>query len=262
MEPDPSNLTSSLIKPNPNPPTKPINNRDFLTHLESYLAKRDGIDKLLKITRYASKIILSSNTIPTTHPFHQRLKTFESNVGLSRKAFRLGKFIQDVNAFRSAQLKSPRDIIFATLAYGGEGLYYFVEQIVWLTKSGLIGLSPAHARTMQLVSAWAELIGYLGSISFKIRDLKNLKKDEECLVTGIEIRVLRGDGVDVENDKLKKLREKMRLKWLSLVQDVADGLMAVADVRDGKGRLSGPLLMASAGMVSAVISTHKNWLSC
>ncbi|KAL0314730.1 UNVERIFIED_CONTAM: Peroxisomal membrane protein 11A [Sesamum angustifolium] len=52
------------------------------------------------------------------------------------------------------------------------------------------------------------------------------------------------------------------MKRLSMVQDLADGLMALADIRDGRGRLSTPLLVSSAGLLSALISTHKNWISC
>lgn len=139
-------------------------------------------------------------------------------------------------------------------------MYYFVEQFVWLAKSGLI--DGKHSRNLQIISAWAEFIGYIGSISLKTRDLKGISKDEACLLSSIEIMDTRGDSTKSEEEKLKKLREKKLLKKLSVVQDVADGLMAVADIRDGKGRLSGPLLMASAGMLSAIISTHKNWLSC
>ncbi|KAK1433562.1 hypothetical protein QVD17_10473 [Tagetes erecta] len=252
MKTDQSPLSSS--------PTKPKPDRDLLIHLESYLAKRDGIDKLLKITRYATKIIISSNTIPTTHPLHHRLTAFESSVGLSRKAFRLGKFIQDINSFRSANLQTTQNIILAIAAYGGEGLYYFIEQFVWLAKSGLI--DTKHSKTLQKVSAWAELVGYIGSISLKIGELKGLLKDEACLLSSIEVMVTRGDEVEMVQGKLNKLREKMMMKKLSVVQDLADGLMAVADVRDGKGRLSGPLLLASAGMLSAIISAHKNWLAC
>lgn len=113
-----------------------------------------------------------------------------------------------------------------------------------------------------MISAWAEFVGYIGSISLKTRDLKGIWKDEACLLSSIEIMATRGDPTKIEEEKLRKLREKKLLKKLSVVQDVADGLMAVADIRDGKGRLSGPLLMASAGMLSAIISTHKNWLSC
>ncbi|KAJ0680852.1 putative peroxisomal biogenesis factor 11 [Helianthus annuus] len=239
----PTTTTTTAMESNPSNPTN--HPQDFLTHLESYLSKRDGVDKLLKITRYTTKIILS-----TTPHHHHRLKTFESNIGLSRKAFRIGKFIQDINSFRSANLNSVHSINLAILAYGGEGLYYFVEQLVWVIKSGLV--DGKQLGNLQKVGAWAELIGYVGSIGLKVRDLKGILEDEMCLVKRVES----GD------EELEKLREKKLLKKLGLVQDVADGLMAVADVRNGKGRLSGPVLLASAGLLLAVISAHKNWLSC
>ncbi|KAI3785543.1 hypothetical protein L1987_44662 [Smallanthus sonchifolius] len=124
--------------------------------------------------RHQNHPILRRHT--PTHPLHRRLKTFESSVGLSRKAFRLGKFIQDINSFRSAKLESKQDTILAIIAYGGEGLYYFVEQFVWLAKSGLI--DGKHSRNLQRISAWAEFIGYVGSISLKVRDLRGILKDE------------------------------------------------------------------------------------
>ncbi|GLT58063.1 hypothetical protein SLA2020_309880 [Shorea laevis] len=234
--------------------------RDFLNHLEAYLAKRDGVDKLLKISRYATKIILASSVFPETLPVAQRLKSFESSVGLSRKAFRLGKFVQDVNALRNSHLDSKQEIFISIVAYGGEGLYYFVEQFIWLAKSGLI--DGKHSRNLQKISAWAEFIGYLGSITLKIRDLRQITEDEKCLNASIEIVISKGIDHQVEEARMKKLREKLLMKKLSIVQDLADGLMALADIRDGKGRLSGPLLLASAGLLSAIISTHKNWVSC
>lgn len=255
----PSNLASSQ---NPKSSiTKSVSNdRDFLNHLEAYLAKRDGVDKLLKISRYATKIILASSLLPETLTLNRRLKSFESSVGVSRKAFRLGKFVQDLNALRNSCFDSKVDVILSTIAYGGEGLYMFVEQFVWLVKSGLI--DAKHSRTLQRISAWAEFIGYIGSISLKIRDLKRINEDESRLLSTIEISISRGLKYDEEAKKIRKLKEKRLMKRLSIVQDLADGLMALADIRDGKGRLSGPLLMSSAGLLSALISAHKNWLSC
>ncbi|KAG2314358.1 hypothetical protein Bca4012_065028 [Brassica carinata] len=233
--------------------------RDFLKHLETYLAKRDGVDKLLKISRYTTKIILSSSLIPQTNPLTHRLKSFESSVGVSRKAFRLGKFVQDINAVRASRWYSNRDLALLLLAYGGEGVYYFVEQFVWLSKSGLIDA----AKWLHKISAWAELAGYVGSVSLKVRDLWEIKEEEACIASTIEISLTRGIGCECEEEKMRKLKEKKTLKVLSLLQDVADGLMAVADVRDGKvGVLSAPSVIASAGLFSAVISTHKNWVSC
>ncbi|CAK7347686.1 unnamed protein product [Dovyalis caffra] len=252
-------------KPSPTPksanqtPNKP-RQRDFLNHLEAYLAKRDGVDKLLKISRYASKIILASSVLPETLILTKRLKSFESSVGLSRKAFRLGKFVQDINALRDSHFDSKQEIILSIIAYGGEGLYYFVEQFVWLAKSGLI--DSKHSKSLGKISALAEFVGYVGSISLKFRDLKKLSEDELCLESCIKVAVTRGDECQGEERRLWKLREKKLMKKLSIVQDFADGLMALSDIRDGRGRFSGPLLVSCAGLLSALISTHKNWVSC
>ena len=215
-------------------------NRDFLNHLETYLAKRDGVDKLLKISRYTTKIILASSLLPESGSLTHRLKSFESSVGVSRKAFRLGKFVQDINALRASPRDSSRDLLLLVIAYGGEGLYYFVEQFIWLAKSGLID-----AKWLQKISAWAELVGYVGSVSLKTRDLRKIE--------------MSNGG---EEEKMKKLKEKKTLKVLSILQDLADGLMTIADLRDGKGVLSAPSVISSAGLFSAIISTHKNWVSC
>ena len=256
---DSNSKASNSQNPKPQIP-KPIKDRDFLNHLEAYLAKRDGVDKLLKISRYATKIILSSSALPETLTLTGRLRSFESSVGLSRKAFRLGKFVQDVNALRNSHFYSKQDLLLSLIAYGGEGLYYFVEQFVWLSKSGLI--DAKHSRRLQKVSAWAEFIGYIGSISLKFKDLKGLVEDEACLETSIEISVVSGIGCNEEEQKLKKIKEKKVMKKLSIVQDFADGLMPLADIRDGKGRLSAPFVLSCAGLLSALISTQKNWISC
>lgn len=243
-----------------NPISKDAKNRDFLLHLEAYLAKRDGVDKLLKISRYATKIILASSLLSDAQTITPRLKSFESSVGLSRKAFRLGKFVQDVNALRFSCFSSHQVLIFSIIAYGGEGLYYFIEQLVWLAKAGLI--DKKNLSRLQKMSAWFEFIGYIGSVSLKVWELKRINEDEACLISTVKISGLRGIGCAEELEKLRKLKEKKLLKRLSVVQDLADGLMALADIRDGKGRLSAPLLISSAGLLSAIISTHKNWISC
>ncbi|KAK8959965.1 Peroxisomal membrane protein 11-3 [Platanthera guangdongensis] len=237
----------------PLPPNSDSHRRDFLLHLEAYLARRDGVDKLLKISRYAAKIALASSLPPKT--LASRLKSFESSVGLSRKAFRLGKFIQDVNALRASAGRptSAVDLILSAAAYGGEGVYYFLEQLVWLSKSGL--LSSSLARKCEKISAWAELIGYAGSISLKVKEVGKIRS----IIEGRKKIAGSTHGDDVE---IRKLWDKLLLKQLSLVQDLSDGLMVLGDVWDGKGLLTDPLLMASAGMLSALISTHKNWISC
>ena len=87
-------------------------------------------------------------------------------------------------------------------------------------------------------------------------------EDEECLRSSVEIAGLRGEGCGEEEERLRKVREKKVMKRLSIVQDLADAVMALDDMLDGKGPFSRPVLMASAGLLSALISTHKNWKSC
>lgn len=222
--------------------------RDFLVHLEAYLARRDGVDKLLKISRYAARLALAGGPLP--HAASARLKSFESSVGLSRKAFRLGKFVQDVNALRAHPNLLPPPVVLL-LAYGGEGVYYFLEQFVWLAKAGLL---PAHLLPrLQRLSAWAELLGYVGSITIKLEEVSKMESS---------IRMRLTDGCGEEDDAVRAMRAKLLLKRLSVVQDVADAFMALGDVTDGKGLLGSSTLTASAGLLSALISAHKNWNSC
>ncbi|XP_051139911.1 peroxisomal membrane protein 11A-like [Andrographis paniculata] len=236
--------------PPPSPAIKPVakaDGKDFLTHLEIYLAKRDGVDKLLKISRYATKVLLASSIVADHHPLLPRLKSFEASVGVSRKAFRLGKFVQDINALRGIDFasRSSSYLFLCAIAYGGEGLYYFVEQLVWLGKAGLI--DKRRLPKLQLMSAWCEFVGYFGSVSLKVLELRKIGEIESSSSSSSE-------------EDVKKLREKKKMKRLSVVQDFADALMALADIREGIA--PPPAVISSAGLLSAVISTHKNWVSC
>ncbi|KAG9138598.1 hypothetical protein Leryth_012938 [Lithospermum erythrorhizon] len=249
----------------PHPPTKQTSNttknapqRDFLTHVEQYLSKRDSIDKLLKISRYASKIILCSSFFQeSNNPLSENLKSFECSVGLSRKALRLGKFIQDINAFRSSEFCCFQELIIFVVAYGGEGLYYFVEQFVWVVKSGLI--SRIWLNNLEKLSAWFEIFGYVGSVWLKVRELGEIGMDERCLVSSMEVAELREIGCREELERLRKVREVKLMKRVAILQDLADGLVALAVVRGGKGQLLQPLVVSLAGLLSALISSHRNW---
>ena len=106
--------------------------KKFLLKYSSCINTFTQVD--LALALYNSTVDTKASTLTLT----SRLKSFESNVGLSRKAFRLGKFVQDVNALRNSQFDLKQDLALSMIAYGGEELYYFVEQFIWLSKSGLI----------------------------------------------------------------------------------------------------------------------------
>ncbi|KAM1156840.1 hypothetical protein ACFX2B_027286 [Malus domestica] len=192
MDSKPSTTTSPLLnQKNPNNPPSKLKPRDFLNHLEAYLAKQDGVDKLIKISRYVTKIVFASLALPETLPLTQRLKSFESSVSVSHKAFRLGKFVQNINALRSSNFDLNQE---------------------------------------SKISAWTEFIGYAGSISLKFRDLNRISEDEKCVKSSIEIMITRGNGCEKENERLSKLCEKKMMKRLFVVQDLADALMALMDI--------------------------------
>jgi Peroxisomal biogenesis factor 11 (PEX11) len=246
-------IVASERPPRPITVSSPLR-RDFLLHLEAYLARRDGVDKLLKISRYAAKIVLATPTRGGS--LAPRLQAFESSLGLSRKAFRLGKFIQDVNSLRffsfsKTLCSSPVDLLLAIVAFGGEGVYFFIEQLVWLAKAGL--LPSEIAPPLQKLSTWSELIGYVGSVALKTREMEKIKASIEA----------KKDEADDDEMDLERLNAKLELKKLSIVQDAADGVMALSDVKSFHfGMGFSALVVATAGMISALISTHRNWRAC
>ena len=85
-------------------------------------------------------------------------------------------------------------------------------------------------------------------------------------------RVARGGGgvlgapVDEKDipllEEIKMHRSKTTIRKLKLIQDFADALMAVADLRDGRGGggvFGNRTVLASAGLVSGCLSAYKNW---
>lgn len=48
-----------------------------------------------------------------------------------RKAYRLGKFLQDVNGLRRVRLAGGHLALLEVVVYLGEGLYYFLDQFTW-----------------------------------------------------------------------------------------------------------------------------------
>lgn len=243
--------------------SKGIHETDTLDRTVAFLQKRDGIDKTLKICRYSAKLALAVALHESKTDIAQKLKSFESSVGTSRKAFRLGKFLQNVNTLRKTPLTTV-DGVLELVATTGEGIYYFVEQFVWLVKTG--ALDKHHSKKLQKISAWAEFIGYFGSVAVKSLHIVSLRETEAKLLTDLQKKGEGRNSVEEEERekmlrKLKVVQFKKLLKTLSVVQDFADGLLALNDIWDSEGPLNRPGILASAGLLSALISAHKNWHS-
>lgn len=95
---------------------------------------RSVLVQVLKVIRYSTKFLLASIPENADPELLGRLKAFEGSVGTSRKAFRIGKFLQNVNKLRKQPLKTQIGLL-ELLSNGGEAVYYFTEQITWYPSS-------------------------------------------------------------------------------------------------------------------------------
>lgn len=139
-----------------------------------------------------------------------------------------------------------------------------------LVKAGVLParLGPQLTR----ISASGELVGYAASIILGILRLHFLLEREVALIAELQrrrkARAAEGAAsIDEEKDEalvseIRQLRARRALRTLSLAQDLADALLAFADLRgDAKptGMLNSRSLLAAAGLVSGCISAYKNW---
>ncbi len=116
------------------------------------------LSQVLKLIRYTAKLATVTVAWDPSNSFHARLSSLEKSIGTSRygggtpwhahllqkrhhtlfthphtthsKAYRLGKFLGDVNSLR----KTPITTLYGLLEFvsnSGEGAYYFIDQFVW-----------------------------------------------------------------------------------------------------------------------------------
>mmetsp|Transcript_7047 Transcript_7047/g.11996 ORF Transcript_7047/g.11996 Transcript_7047/m.11996 type:complete len:318 (+) Transcript_7047:31-984(+) len=154
-------------------------NADTIDRVVAYLQKREGIDKTLKLIRYTSRLVAAVS--PKDSERQKTFATFEKSVGVSRKAYRVGKFLQGFNALRKSSTTGFPAVL-ELVASGGDGLYYFLDQFVWLIKAGAIKTDKDGETELGLFAAWAELSGYVCSIWLSIIKLRELRVQELILL--------------------------------------------------------------------------------
>eukprot|EP00878_Enallax_costatus_P010388 GHUV01010841.1.p1 GENE.GHUV01010841.1~~GHUV01010841.1.p1 ORF type:complete len:217 (+),score=52.11 GHUV01010841.1:287-937(+) len=205
--------------------------QDTLDRTVAFLQKREGIDKTLKIVRYTSRLIAAVS--PPGSDQRKRFEALQSSVGTSRKAYRLGKFLQDVNSARKMKAWTSSSLALLELvAYAGEGTYYFLDQFLWLMKAGFI---PKHNESsVSKVSAWAEVVGYAANIILSLNKYQQLVHQEQALARKIDS--LWKDSVDGSTvdpsltAQLSLLRSARLLRLALIVQDLADSMTAINDI--------------------------------
>ncbi|KAJ6944798.1 peroxisomal membrane protein 11B [Populus alba x Populus x berolinensis] len=195
---------------------------DTVDKLVIFLAKRDGIDKLVKTFQYVSKLVRWQ--VEATHPdVARRFQQWEVASGLGRKAFRTGRFLTGFNALRRGPGSTPTFKILAVLANAGEMVYFFFDHFLWLSRIGT--LDAKLAGRMSFISAFGESFGY---IFFIIADFIIIKEGLEE-----ERRLLTSSKEDTSKDateSLRKIRADRVMRLMAVAANVADFIIALADI--------------------------------
>lgn len=216
---------------------------DTVDKLVIFLAKRDGIDKLVKTFQYVSKLV--HYQIEKSHPdYATRAKQWEVAAGLSRKAFRSGRFLTGFNVLRRNPGPTPAFRLLAVLANGGEMVYWFFDHFLWLARIGV--LDARLARRMSFVSAFGESFGY---VFFLISDLILIRDG---------IRAERRIGSD--EIAVDKIRAERVMRLMGMAANLADLIIAVADIEPNPF-CNHVITLGISGLVSAWAGWYRNWPS-
>ncbi|KAM7491752.1 hypothetical protein LguiA_034673 [Lonicera macranthoides] len=225
---------------------------DTVDKLVIFLAKRDGIDKLVKTFQYVSKLL--HWRLQATHPgLASRAKLWEVGSGLSRKAFRTGRFLTGFNTLRRGPGgPTPAMQLLAVLANAGEMVYFFFDHFLWLARLGVI--DPKLATRMSFVSAFGESFGY---VFFVIADWIMIRKG---IMEERKIVLKDSDEEEKEKSSVKKIRGDRVMRLMGVAANVADLVIAVADIEPNPFCCHAVTLGIS-GLVSAWAGWYRNWPS-
>ncbi|KAK9108802.1 hypothetical protein Sjap_016862 [Stephania japonica] len=250
--------------------------KDYMDHVVAFLEKRDGLENCLSIAMYASRVILSTShqRQQQQHLSPSRVESFHTSLRLTRQALHLGKFIEDLNKLRKLEFGCNQEVMALTLmAHGGSGLHLFLEQFVWLEKTGLISNGGGTTfNKLDKLSNYAELIGYVGCLGLKSMSLVETLRKERNLESRIcgermpssstnnEAREhqfmngLKGQMIEVKEEKLKQ--------QIEVVKCFLDVAVKLALIRGEHHYFGNPFFAALKGLVWSILNTRKIWSSC
>eukprot|EP00899_Mesostigma_viride_P002026 jgi/Mesvir1/11824/Mv00176-RA.1 len=152
-----------------------------------FLAKRDGIDKVVKLARYVGRLqayyLLKRDAQSV---WGKAFDQFENHCAIGRKAYRLGKFLGPLSELKSVNRRDKLLTLFTLISCVGEAVYLFLDQFVWLSKTGLLRKSVQDRVCKP--SATGELLGYLGTIALNLLKLVRVQEKRATLIAIAEAR--------------------------------------------------------------------------
>ncbi|PON56280.1 Peroxisomal biogenesis factor [Parasponia andersonii] len=226
---------------------------DTVDKLVIFLAKRDGIDKLVKTFQYVSKLV-HWHAESTNPNIAQRAKQWEVASGLSRKAFRSGRFLTGFNALRRNPGSTPVFKLLAVLANAGEMVYFFFDHFLWLSRIGT--LDPKLAKKMSYISAFGESFGY---IFFIVSDFIVIKQGIEKERKLMEKKFVEKGDVKVE-ESIKNIKVDRVMRLMAVAANVADLIIGLAEIEPNPF-CNHIVTLGISGLVSAWAGWYRNWPS-
>ncbi|KAK3275892.1 hypothetical protein CYMTET_16006 [Cymbomonas tetramitiformis] len=241
---------------------------------DDFLKKREGIDKVLKLVRYTAKLTTYYQLRDgASSDLGISLKQLDSHLGVARKSLRIGKFIGNgLDVQKALQSENPGTVEFLKVVGGSaETIYYFLEQIMWLLKSGVLKDKELEKK-LGRVETYFELTGYIAAIAIGMIQLKRLQEKETELLEDalhkkdddfekVAVRTTaKGEVVTRDHHEcLQHIRMQRIPVILGLVQNFADASIAVGDLAGDGNVLAHPVTVSLCGLLSGCISAHGKW---
>ncbi|CAL0304348.1 unnamed protein product [Lupinus luteus] len=226
---------------------------DTCDKLVIFLAKRDGIDKVVKTFQYVSKLV-HWHFEATQPDIAKSFKQWEVASGLSRKAFRTGRFLTGFNALRTNPGSTNTLRLLAVLSNAGEMVYFFFDHFLWLSKIGTIDANLA--KKMSFISAFGESLGY---VFFIIADFIMLKEG-----TKAERKLKRCKEESKSEEELEKEIQKIKgdriMRLMAVAANVADLIIGLAEIEPNPF-CNHTVTLGISGLVSAWAGWYRNWPS-
>ncbi|CAF2085438.1 unnamed protein product [Brassica rapa subsp. narinosa] len=224
---------------------------DTVDKLVVFLAKRDGIDKLVKTFQYVAK--LACWHVEATRPdAAERFKKWEVASGLSRKAFsRTGRSLTGFNALRRNPGATPVIRFLAVLANSGEMVYFFFDHFLWLSRIGT--LDPKIAKKMSFISAFGESFGYVFFIIIDCIFIRQRLSSLKRLRTNYEPK-------EEVSGKVSEIQGDIVMRLMGISANVADLIIALAEIQPNPF-CNHTVTLGISGLVSAWAGWYRNWPS-
>lgn len=229
--------------------------KDTLDKLVIFLAKRDGIDKVVKTMQYIGK--LGHYSVERKNPvLAARYKNLEIAAGMSRKAFRTGRSLAGFNALRTAQFPDLTIQLLTIFGTGGEMVYWLFDHFTWLAKTGVLN-SEVATRTMY-ISAFGESVWYIFFIAIDVIVIKRGLNAEAALKRKLESEAEDSKEFKSLKAKISAIKMQRVMSVMSIVAKTSDLFIALAVV-DPNPFVSHTVTLGLSGLASAWAGWYQVW---